>query len=58
MAHSILAVTWHLLTTGSLYEDPGARYFEQRHDPAIEAKRLQKRIEALGYEVIISSSAA
>ena len=36
VAHSILAVTWHLLTTGTLYEDPGARYFEQRHDPAIE----------------------
>ena len=38
VAHSILAVAWHLLTTGAIYEDPGARYFEQRHDPAIEAK--------------------
>jgi transposase len=58
VAHSILAVTWHLLTNGVLYEDPGSRYFEQRHDPAIEARRLQKRIESLGYQVTIADNAA
>lgn len=58
VAHSILAVSWHLLTTGALYEDPGARYFEQRHDPSIEAKRLQKRIEALGFTVTLAEKAA
>lgn len=58
VAHSILAVTWHLLTTGAVYEDPGSRYFELRHDPSIEARRLQKRIEALGYQVTIAGTAA
>ena len=58
MAHSILAVAWHLLTNGSLYDDPGAQYFELRHDPAIEAKRLQRKIEALGYQVTMTEIAA
>jgi transposase len=58
VAHSILAVAWHLLTNGALYEDPGARYFELRNDPAIEAKRLQRRIESLGYTVTVSEKAA
>jgi hypothetical protein len=53
-----LAVAWHLLTTGSLYDDPGAQYFELRHDPAIEAKRLQRRIEALGFQVTMTEIAA
>jgi transposase len=58
VAHSILAVTWHLLTTGAVYQDPGARYFDERHDPSIEARRLQKRIEALGYTVTLAEKAA
>jgi len=58
VAHSILETTWHLLTTGALYEDPGADYFERRHDPTSEAKRLQRRIEALGFAVTITEKAA
>src|SRR5207244_6579245 len=40
VANSMLAAIWHLLTTGAFYEDPGADYFERRHDPMLEAKRL------------------
>jgi transposase len=58
VAHSILAVAWHLLSTGALYEDPGAAYFDRHHDPDREAQRLQRRIEALGYEVTLSGKAA
>ena len=58
VAHSMLEVVWHLLSTGALYQDPGADYFERRHDPAVEAKRLQQRIEALGFEVTVSEKAA
>ena len=58
VAHSILAAAWHLLSTGALYQDPGADYFERRHDPATEAKRLQRRIEALGFSVTIAEKAA
>ncbi len=58
MADSILAVAWHLLTNSALYEDTGARYFELRNDPTIEAKRLQRRIESIAFEVTVSEKAA
>ncbi len=58
VANSVLGVAWHLLTTGALYEDPGAGYFERRHDPGNEAKRLQARIEALGFQVTLTPKAA
>jgi transposase len=58
VAHSMLEVVWHLLTTGALYQDPGADYFERWHDPAAEAKRLKRRIEALGYDVVLNQRAA
>jgi transposase len=58
VANSMLFTVWHLLSTGAFYEDPGADYFERRHDPAVEAKRLARRIEALGYNVSLTEKAA
>jgi len=58
VANSMLFTIWHLLSDGQLFEDPGADYFERRHDPAVEAKRLARRIEALGFDVRIIKSAA
>jgi len=58
VANSMLAVAWHLLTNGALYQDPGSDYFDRRNDPAREAKRLQHRIESLGFEVTIAQKAA
>jgi transposase len=58
VAHSILETSWHLLTTGALYVDPGADYFDRRNDPALQVKRLQARIEALGFAVTITDTAA
>ncbi len=58
VAHSMLETAWHLLTNGTTYEDPGADYFQKRNDPLIEAKRLTRRIEALGFDVTIEPTAA
>ena len=58
VANSMVFTMWHLLTTGTLYQDPGADYFERRHDPAVEAKRLARRIEALGFDVSLNTRAA
>jgi transposase len=58
VANSMLSTLWHLLTTGAIYQDPGADYFQRRHDPAVEAKRLARRIEALGYDVNLTQKAA
>ena len=56
VAHSMLETVWHLLTTGALYQDPGADYLQRWHDPDAEAKRLKRRIEALGYTVVLNHS--
>jgi hypothetical protein len=58
VANSMLFTIWHLLTNGAIYEDLGADYFERRHDPAVEAKRLARRIEALGSNVDLNQDAA
>jgi transposase len=58
VANSMLFTIWHLLSSGQLFEDPGANYFERRHDPAVEAKRLARRIEALGFDVSLTEKAA
>jgi transposase len=58
LANSMLTVVWNLLSTGTLYQDPGANYFEAYNDPTAQAKRLSKRIEALGFEVTLSEKVA
>ena len=32
--------------------------FQRRHDPVVEAKRLARRIEALGFDVALTETAA
>ena len=56
--NSMLSTIWHLLSTGALYDDPGVDDFVRRHDPAVEAKRLARRIEALGFDVKLIEKAA
>jgi transposase len=56
VAHSMLSACWYLLSTGALYDDPGADFFERRN-PVVEANRLKRRIEALGFQVTIESAA-
>jgi transposase len=58
VANSMLFTIWHLLSTGAFYDDPGVDYFLRRHDPAVEAKRLARRIEALGFDVSLIERAA
>jgi transposase len=57
VANSMLSTIWHLLTNDALFEDPGADYFERRNDPAAEAKRLARRIDALGFDVNLPKKA-
>ena len=58
MAHSILDIVWHLLTTGDSYQDLGADYFERRHDPQRQTRRLIHQLEQLGYHVTLQPTAA
>ena len=56
MAHSLLGTIWHLLSTGEVFEDLGADYFERRRDPERQARRLVDRLESLGYTVVLSAA--
>ena len=57
VAHSILVAAWHMLSTGQIYEDLGADYFDRRRNPEAEARRLVSRLEALGHSVTLTSAA-
>jgi transposase len=56
--HSIIIAAWHMLTTGELYTDPGADYFDRRVDPQRKIKRLVAQLEGLGQQVILEPIAA
>ena len=58
VAHSMLVAIWWTLSTGALYEDPGADYYQRHIDPEREAKRLLARLEALGFEVSVTPKEA
>ena len=50
--HSMLIVIWHMGTTGALYDDPGADYFNRLH-PDRTKQRAIAQLEALGYTVTL-----
>jgi hypothetical protein len=57
VAHSILAIAYHLLTIGEVYADLGPNYFDERARDAVQ-RRLVRRLEALGYTVQLQRPAA
>jgi transposase len=52
LAHSMLVATWHILTTGEVYRDPGGDYFARR-DPERQTRRLVAHLEKLGHVVTL-----
>jgi transposase len=53
VAHSLIELIWHLLTTGEVFEDLGDNYFQARRDPDRQARRLVSQLEDLGFTVTI-----
>ena len=53
--HSMLIAIWHMGTTGTLYDDPGADYFT-RLNPARAKKRAIHQLEAMGYRVTLDNA--
>lgn len=56
VGHAILVIAYHLLTEGTLYEDLGGTYFDQRDRDAVRRRAVQ-RLEALGYTVDLKPAA-
>jgi transposase len=50
--HSMLIAIWHMGTTGTLYDDPGADYFTTLH-PERARNRAIHQLEAMGYKVTL-----
>ena len=57
VGHTILTIVYYLLTRGTVYEDLGATYFDQRDHVRVK-HRLVRRLEALGYTVRLERPAA
>jgi transposase len=58
VAHALLVIIWHVLATGTPYDELGEDYFTTRMDPERETRRLVAKLEALGHAVTLGSAAA
>lgn len=54
VAHSILVIAYHMLKRNQPYHDLGGNYFDELK-PETTAKQLAKRIEKLGYQVVLQA---
>jgi transposase len=57
VAASMLTATYHMLKDGTLYQDLGAKHFDNR-EKGKQAQRLVNRLQSLGFAVQITSIAA
>ncbi len=57
VAHSMVVSAWHMLSNGETYRELGADYFTRRHDPNLQARRLTRQLEHLGYTVTVTPAA-
>ncbi len=57
VGHSILVITWHLLTKQATYEDLGHDWFTRGTDPERRKTNLVKQLQALGYSVTLRPAA-
>lgn len=57
VAHSILVITYYVLTRKQPYRDLGANYFDERDRVRVE-KRLSRRLERPGYSVTLQPAGA
>jgi transposase len=56
VAHSLIELIWHLLSTGEVFDDLGDDYFNVRRDPERQARRLVTQLEDLGFTVTIAAA--
>ena len=57
LEHTILVIVYHLIKRHEPYRELGGDYFDQRR-PEATAKRLTRRLEKLGYQVSLQTTAA
>ncbi len=52
VGHSILEIAYHIIKGGTVYEDLGVHYFDERDRQAVE-RRAVNRLEGLGFKVTL-----
>ena len=57
VAASMLTAIYHMLKDGTVYQDPGATFFDRRANRA-QTKRLVARLHSLGYDVQLTPQTA
>ena len=57
VGHSILVISWHLLTEDCDYDDLGGDYFQHRTNPDRHRDRLIEQLHSLGYQVTLKKTA-
>lgn len=57
IAHSILVAAHHMLSTGEIYQDLGADFYDKRTDPDHKVRRHVAELEAAGYAVTLNPAA-
>ena len=57
IAHSILVAAHNMLTTGEVYTDLGADFYDKRTDPDHKVRRHIAELEAAGYTVTLAPAA-
>ena len=57
VGHSILVISWHLLSTGETYNDLGGDYFDKRRNSPARERHLIAQLEALGHKVTLTPAA-
>lgn len=55
--HTLLVIIWNMLTTGEIYTDLGTDYRQTRNPDKIRDRAI-RRLEALGYDVEVTPTAA
>jgi hypothetical protein len=55
--HAMLIAIWNMLSTGTLYSDPGGDFFT-RLNPDKAKKRALDQLRKMGYDVTLNPAAA
>ena len=57
VAHTILVIAYHVLRDGTIYQELGGNFYDERDRAAVE-RRLVRRLEQLGNRVTLTPAAA
>jgi transposase len=58
VAHALMIIIWHVMATGTPYDELGEDYFTTRMEPEREIRRLVAKLEALGHAVTLEPATA